>query len=191
MRPTVYAASRPYPGQTACGDVWLSLNTNYGLRVAVIDGAGHGPDAEVAAIRAKELILAAGEEEASRVLRRCHEALHGTRGAVITIIDIHAHELVLSGVGNVEGRLVTADRQRRILPDRGLLGATLPTIRPLTLPLPTEWAFLVYSDGVSSRLQTPWSDFTDGFDPAALVEEKLEAWGRVTDDATLVLILPR
>lgn len=191
MTPSVYAASRPYPGETACGDTWLSLPLKDGLRVAVIDGAGHGPAAEAAATRAKELILACGDEAASQVLRRCHEALHGTRGAVISIIDVRDGELVFSGVGNVEGRLVGPELHQRVLPDRGLLGAALPTVRPMTLTLPPTWAFWIHSDGISSRLLSPWSDFEDGADPATLVEEKLQTWGRVTDDATLVLILPR
>lgn len=191
MTPSVYAASRPYPGETASGDTWLSLPFKDGLRVAVIDGAGHGPAAEAAALLAKDLILAARDEAASQVLRRCHEALHGTRGAVISIVDLLGDEVTFSGVGNVEGRLVGPELHQRVLPDRGLLGAALPTIRPMTLTLPPSWAVWVHSDGVSSRLLSPWSDFEEVLDPAKLVEEKLQTWGRTTDDATLVLIRPR
>jgi hypothetical protein len=184
-----YIATRPFPGQTVNGDAWLVMTPQRGARIAVIDGAGHGPQARQASELAMASLTESQERPLTEALTLCHQVLVGSRGAVISIVQFDGEQVEFAGVGNVEGRLFGGEKPAHLAPGRGLLGMALPTIRPQTFPLHETWAILLFTDGISQRsgLQLDPRHIED---PQTYVDEGLAAWGRVTDDATLTLILP-
>jgi negative regulator of sigma-B (phosphoserine phosphatase) len=99
---------RPFPGEDVSGDRHVAASAARGLTIAVIDGLGHGPAAASAAARAAEVVEGHPDAQPEDLVRLCHEALHGTRGAAMTIASIDAGpgELVWLGVGNVQAALL-------------------------------------------------------------------------------------
>jgi serine phosphatase RsbU (regulator of sigma subunit) len=185
----VAAATRPYPTEVENGDVWHVDWQSGGCRIAVIDGLGHGPQAAAAAASARDTLKAAPDAHPTEALRLCHEALRGSRGAAIGIATLAPDlgQLTFAGVGNVEARLVTSDQTIRLPSSRGIVGATLPTIRPIEARLESNWLLLIHSDGVSDRFVIDTPAETDLTEPQQLTDALLLQWGRVTDDATIVV----
>ena len=184
----IAAFSRPHPSETANGDLWLSIPHKNGWRITIIDGAGHGPAAAKAAGVAEAIFRSSEGRNLSEVLRCCHDELRGTRGAVMSIAEIVDNQLTFVGVGNVDGLLVDSTGAKRLLPDRGMLGAALPSARPFTTNLTEPWVFVMHSDGVSDKFGA--NLMVNGIiaSPEAFARDTVDAWGRNSDDATLVVI---
>ncbi len=189
----IAVASRPYPGEEANGDAHAVQRHGDVWRIALIDGLGHGPDAAAAARAACDALALHPELPVADALAVCHRALHGTRGAAITVVslDLAAGAAVFAGVGNVDVRLRQRGRDERYLPQRGIVGGAIPTVRPLALPLrDPDWLLVLHTDGVSDRFALA----RDGESPDAalqpLADALLEEWGRATDDATVLIAYP-
>src|SRR5439155_13953575 len=146
---------RPMPGEDVSGDRHVATSAARGLAIAVIDGLGHGPDAAHAAGRAAEVVEGHPDAQPEELVRRCHEALQGTRGAAITIalIDATAGELIWLGVGNVQATVlqseVTDGRGREWVPLRGgVVGYVLPALRSGRVRLQRDDVLVLATDGV-------------------------------------------
>jgi hypothetical protein len=184
----IYSASRPHPHEDVNGDAWISHEVNGVARIAVIDGLGHGGIAAEAAQAAIEALNSCPTLPPAEAIHLCHKALHHTRGAAISIasIDVRHKAVRFAGIGNVECRLLGEEREQRLVPFRGIVGGRIPTVREFQLPLDREWALLLHTDGVSARFDLSQPDLAVK-ELAHLPEELLARWGRLTDDATVVL----
>jgi serine phosphatase RsbU (regulator of sigma subunit) len=189
---TIGAATRPYPGEVVSGDMWIVHRGARTYRIALIDGLGHGPEAAAAAQAACDALATHPDAPAVEALALCHRALVGTRGAAISIavIDPSSAELTYAGVGNVEGRVRQGDREQRLTIYRGIVGKAMPTVRPFTVALETDWLLLMHTDGISSRFVLPRTlPLGDGA-PQTLAERLLQDAGKAIDDATMVVASP-
>ena len=189
-RIAIVAATRPHPHETVSGDAWtVQWAADGACRLAVVDGLGHGPAAHEAAAAAVRALAAAPDLAPERALALCQRALAGTRGAALAIvrIDLAAGRLTYAGVGNVEGRLWRPEGERRLLAQRGIVGATLPTIRPVDArPRGGLAPASLHSDGVSDRFASAaLPEWGGPIQP--LAEAILRRHGRVTDDATVLI----
>ncbi len=75
----------PLPGQDVSGDSHMIKSLKNGILIAVVDGLGHGYEAAAAAKIAIETLDTSADEQIIAMVRRCHEALKGTRGVVMSI----------------------------------------------------------------------------------------------------------
>src|SRR5438128_10287518 len=69
-------------GEMESGDLHLVKRVGRGTLVAAVDGLGHGAEAAAAARAAVAALDRYAEESLPPLVRRCHEALAGSRGAV-------------------------------------------------------------------------------------------------------------
>jgi negative regulator of sigma-B (phosphoserine phosphatase) len=182
---------RPFPGEDVSGDRHVAASATRGLTIAVIDGLGHGPEAASAAGRAAAVVEGHPDAQPEELVRRCHEALHATRGAAITIasIDAQSEELVWLGVGNVQATVLQPepadDRGREWVPLRGgVVGYLLPALRSGRVPLQRGDVLVLATDGVRPVFGG-WPAPNQA--PAAVAERILDEQGRDSDDA-LVLV---
>ena len=191
-RVVVGAANRPHPGESVSGDSWLVEDVAGGLRVSLIDGAGHGPGAAFAARTAAAALAAAPSASVGECLRHAHEALRATRGAVMSVafIDAAAGTLSLAGVGNVEAALLNGDVETHPVTQRGMLGVAMPRTRPLTIALADQWTLVLYSDGVRGRFTLRAPDFAT-LPARELADAILRDFARADDDATVVVLRSR
>ena len=92
-------------GQTESGDLHLVKPVGRGVLVAAVDGLGHGAEAAAAARAAVTALDRHADEFLIPVVRKCHEALIGTRGVVMSLayLDGAKRSLIWLGIGNVEG----------------------------------------------------------------------------------------
>jgi serine phosphatase RsbU (regulator of sigma subunit) len=186
-------AGRPHPDEVVNGDAYAVHWSGDRCRIAVIDGLGHGIDAARASGRAIETLAAHPDLDPVESLRRCHAALAGTRGAAMSVarFDLARRELAYAGVGNVEGHLWQDGRQEHLIAYRGIVGSAMRTVRPFTVALGAEWAFLLHSDGISARADLLAAGLPEIRDPEALARAILERYARQHDDALALVALPR
>jgi serine phosphatase RsbU (regulator of sigma subunit) len=183
------AAGRPFPGEKVSGDGWSIDWHESTCRIALIDGLGHGAEAAEVTLAATTTLAGRPELAPADALRLCHQALRGTRGAVISIaqIDLARARLTYAGVGNVEARLWQPPERQRPIAYRGIVGVILPTLRSFELQLRANWILVLHTDGVTSRFELEELAPLVCGDPQLLADEILRCWGRQTDDATVII----
>lgn len=174
------------------GDLHLVLPTARGALVAVIDALGHGPEAAATARLAAPLLTAHRAEPLPLVIQRCHEGLHHSRGAVMSlaVVDVRMASLTWTGVGNVDALLLRAPAQppraNEAVPSRGgVVGYQLPPLREAVTQLFPGDTLVMVTDGIGSG-------FAAGLDLACTAQETAESilarHGKRNDDA-LALVL--
>ena len=179
-------------GETRSGDLAVFAPYAGGALVAVIDGLGHGDDAADAADAAGDILRAHADWEPQALLQRCHEALRGTRGAVMTFawFDLEVPQLRWAGVGNVEARLVRGaatfgDRHDSALVLGGVVGYNLPPVRPTRTDLRPGDAVAFATDGIDADYS---GSLTPGLPAQRLAERILSRHARSTDDALAAVV---
>jgi serine phosphatase RsbU (regulator of sigma subunit) len=173
------------------GDLHVVAEFPGGALVALIDGLGHGPEAALAAREAARVLEERPRDPLDELIRRCHDALHGTRGAVMSVASFDAQQssMTWAGVGNVEALLLRADRsaerRREVISLRGgVVGYQLPPIRASTLAVGPGDTLVMASDGLRSGFAT---GIPLHWGPQALADSLLERHARGSDDALVVV----
>jgi negative regulator of sigma-B (phosphoserine phosphatase) len=185
-------AAAPLPGQQSSGDSHLVLIHPGGALVVAVDALGHGPEAERAALRAVALFAETPAVPIAEQLRRCHQALLGDRGVVVSLasFDVANGIMTWAGVGNVEAVLVRPNDGRPasrsgLVVIGGVVGGDLPEVRPQQLPVAPGDVVVFATDGVRR-------DFVDAVDPLAppegLAADLLARFAKGTDDALVLAI---
>jgi serine phosphatase RsbU (regulator of sigma subunit) len=184
-------AARPRRGETASGDVAVVRPFRHGALVAVIDGLGHGEEAAHAARLAATELEAHAPESVIALIRRCHTALRGTRGVVMSLASFNALDDTMTwlGVGNVEGLLVRAASapeplRETVLLRGGVVGYELPPLQALVVPVTPGDCLVFATDGVRNAFTATVS--ANG-KTARQAEDLLSRYAGETDDA-LVLV---
>ena len=159
--------------------------------VGVVDGLGHGDGAAATARVAAETLRMHASEPIQFLVRRCHDALLGTRGAVMSVAAFDSREGTMAwlGVGDIEGVLVFADPSAVptyvvLTTLGGTVGGHLPSIRPWVIPVSPGDTLVFTTDGIRSGLATT---VALALTPQRLADQILERGFKGTDDA-LVLV---
>jgi negative regulator of sigma-B (phosphoserine phosphatase) len=181
-------ASRAQDGGAVSGDHYVVRQLGRETLVAVVDGLGHGYDAESAARLAIATLESEAHVEIIGLVRRCHTVLARTRGVVMSLaaLDPARETITWLAVGNVEGVLTRSGTAKResILMRGGIVGHRLPPLRAATLPLGAGDLLVFATDGIregfaeSLRADAPLQEIAD---------RVLARHGRPDDDA-LVLV---
>jgi serine phosphatase RsbU (regulator of sigma subunit) len=172
------------------GDLEVVAPFDGGALCAVIDGLGHGAEAAEAARAAASLLAEHAGEPVTDLIHRCHAAIRGTRGAVMSLaaFDVTRASMTWAGVGNVEAVLFSADPsgQRRgdLMTRGGVVGYQIPPIRAVTLPVVPGDTLVMATDGLRSGFEC--GPLLPGA-PDEIAARLFRDWARGTDDA-LVLV---
>lgn len=180
--------------QTECGDAFTVQPTAAGFLIAAVDGLGHGADAARAARRAVDTINRSAEGSPQEILRECHRALVGTRGAAISIaqVDLAQGSLDWLGVGNVEGVVVSPaahpgqTRQSESLVVRGgVIGYELPNLVVNHLPFGLGAVLVFATDGIKQGFG---GEIDPGRNPQWTADQIMSRYDRGTDDALVLVV---
>ncbi len=185
-------AMRTRRGEATSGDLGVVTLLREGVLVAGIDGLGHGDEAARAARKAAAVVHESPSQDLALLVRRCHDALKGTRGAAISLAFVSPSEggVTWLGVGNVEGRVLSGDpsapKPKGSLPlGNGVPGHELPPVRATRLDLRAGDVIVLATDGVASA-------FADSLDVSgstqAISERILADHWRPLDDALVVAV---
>ena len=185
------AASRPMTRGGELGDACLVRSVEHGLLLVVVDGLGHGTEAAHAAKSALQAIERSTQVLPSTLVVECHRALQSTRGVVmgIALVDTGASALTWIGVGDVRAVLCRAEpsgpsRQEALFTHNGVVGRSLPPLRPVMRSLQVGDTVVVATDGIrgSFALEVRGSERTE-----RVANNLLERFAVPSDDA-LVLV---
>lgn len=191
--PEVGIYGRPMPGQGVSGDEALILREGDALRIAVVDGLGHGARAAEAAVLAIDTFAQACKKGLSAALVSVDDALQGTRGAVMRAASVSwpGGEIETVGAGNIGCAVLRADGLQRCSGNGFTLGdriARPKLLRADVMPLNSSELFLLFTDGVSSRLSVDAESPMMAQHPALIAAQLCETYAKATDDALLVVI---
>ncbi len=185
-------AQRAFPGEEVCGDLALIKLVAGGVLLAVVDGLGHGREAAAVARTAVTILENHATDALSVLVRRSHEGLARTRGAVMTLayLDGGYGRLVWVGVGNVEAVLLRGRNQQRLPFSRavlrsGVVGYQLPAIVPRTVAVNPGDLLVFATDGIRSDFA---QDLDGGQTPQQLADYILERDCKGTDDALVLVV---
>lgn len=161
----------PHPGQTVSGDMHLVESFATGVLVAAVDGLGHGSEAATVAQLAIATLQTHASDSVLLLMKRCHEILRGTRGAVLSVASFYPLDDTMTwiGVGNVEGVLLRPDEKvgftrDYVLLHGGVVGLQLPPLRAFVIPVQPGDILVFATDGIRSG-------FSEGLPPQTTPQE--------------------
>lgn len=185
-------AARPLAGQTVSGDLHVVEFIDRGVLLAAIDGVGHGDEAHAMAEFAAGILKKNANESVISLVKQCHEALAGTRGAVMTLASVDASNDMVTwmGVGNVEARLFRAEADishpcEHILLRGGLLGLQLPALQASMMPLARGDLIVFATDGIQMGFEAGVKQTET---PKQIADEILRRYFKGTDDALVLAV---
>ena len=179
-------ASRPKPGESACGDQTAIIHDSEGVLIAVVDGLGHGPEAEKAALAACAFVRDNSAMDLSSMMKALDRAIAATRGAAVTLVRVSPKTGGFKhvAVGNVEwSSLRRLERHPLTVP--GVVGARYRKVVQTRGRLVPGDIVVLYTDGISSRF-----DLESGrnLGAQAVADHLLDTRAKAHDDATCVVI---
>lgn len=180
---------RPKAGQTVCGDQFgrFRLDDRSGYLLAIVDGLGHGVEAQVAA----EVAIAAmgpnrhlGLTELAAALDR---DLRQTRGVALGMarIDLQRRRLTYFGVGNIRAALV-ANAVTRFSNNYGIVGGGIRSLRLDLVDISGGEHLVMFTDGVNDAADMDLASLASAMSPAQMAVTILGEWGTEADDAAVL-----
>ncbi len=184
-------AQRAKMGILVCGDAYLLLEAGPRLVVALADGLGSGEKAAHSAQLAMQGVAEHAAAALNDILSYCHYTILAAGGVGVMMailrLDTAGRSLEFSGVGNIRFQ---AHSRQNIQPFTrfGYLGVRLPSLQVFRFPYDAGDAFVLHSDGISTRFHL--SHHTRDLEAGAqsLAERILEQYGKAHDDATVVVV---
>jgi len=137
----------------ACGDVWHLAFDGPNLSALVIDGLGHGEDAEHAARAGEKAFARTPFASPVLLLEDIHQAMIGTRGGALAVaqFDAQRDKLTFTGIGNIGASLIAPDKSRGLASHPGIVGGQYRKAQPFDYAHVNGQLLIMYSDGLQSR----------------------------------------
>lgn len=182
--------SRPYMGCKVNGDVYYIKEFNNKVILALIDGLGHGIEANKAAIRAKELLEENNYKPLKELLYSIDNGMKNTRGAVIgvCIIDKETKIFQYGSIGNVQLRYILNNKTKKFIATNGTLGVSLNTrVNVQQSSYENGGIIAMNTDGISNKWE--YDEYLDIplHNPAVLSNMIFRDFARDNDDATVLV----
>jgi len=177
-------------GETRCGDAWSLVQSGARAALIVVDGLGHGPQAEQAALACIGAFAAAPFDAPAAALQRAHGAMRHTRGASAAIaqLDFDADRVRICGAGNIVARLVSGIDVRSFVCQHGTLGVQLGRLQEVDVDWPAHAVFVMHSDGIAGRWDLLSAPGLIRCDPTVIAGWLLREHADGRDDATVVVV---
>lgn len=189
-RLTFGAATRAYHLLRENGDTFVIRQWGDHALAGIIDGLGHGEFAQRASQAARQYLENHFDQPLESLFQGAGRACRATRGVVMALVrfDLDRSKVTVASVGNIEVRVLGNAQPSRLIVRRGIVGhPSAPK------PVSTEHAWgpesflIMHSDGVHTRWTS--EQFLDlAHDaPDALARRLLHSYGRIDDDATVLV----
>ena len=189
-RYVVGAVCVPMSGESECGDSWVVQQNASVVRVAIVDGLGHGHEAAVAASEAMRVVRELGDASPVDVVQSAHGPLRATRGAAIAVatIDRRSSVVEFAGIGNIVGTILGASSTKSLASHAGIVGHQMRHVHQFTYDWPSHGYLVLHSDGLSARWRADAYPGLIGHDPAILAGVLHRDFARTRDDATVLVV---
>jgi anti-sigma regulatory factor (Ser/Thr protein kinase)/serine/threonine protein phosphatase PrpC len=180
--------NRPCRGELVSGDAVSITRVDGHVLLAVVDGLGHGRDANTAAKTVTRFLRKEGDADLAHVMGRLNERLRGTVGAAVSLctIDLESAAVRYLAVGNTVLR-IEGDRSHRIGAVAGTVGTQLVKTRVESAHLAPGEVLVIHTDGISDRAGL--EEYPQmRYQPVSTVAETLVSrFGKRHDDATALV----
>lgn len=187
VRPLIVAK----PKETCSGDGYFVQRSDRYTKLILVDGLGHGPDANTALNEAVAAFKQCASHSPAEIIRFIHPKVRKTRGLVATIavIDRQLKQLHIGGVGNISAKLYGgAIRSKSPLPYNGIIGHNIPnTINDQIIDLDGYQQLVLCSDGMRSRWDIPKFPILVRHDPSIQAAAIFKEFARGTDDMSVLV----
>jgi anti-sigma regulatory factor (Ser/Thr protein kinase)/serine/threonine protein phosphatase PrpC len=186
-------ATMPKPGFAENGDGYVIRMWGSTALVAVIDGVGHGAPAHAAAQAARVYLEAHADIPMEAIFRGVGVACRGTRGVVMAVarFDRQAGSLEFASVGNIESHVLGTRTPMSFIVRRGIIGVNAPDPKVSTSRWPSGGTLVLHSDGVASHWDDDAAATIASLSATAGARELLVRYGKLMDDATVLVVKPR
>lgn len=183
------AYSREKPGEKLNGDAYLinHISADKTL-VAVIDGLGHGNDANLPAQLAREQMILNIDIPIDNIMQKVHSSLKGTRGATISmaIIDTSKSVINYTGIGNIESWIISGNQKKSCISQRGIVGHNIRSPRVQKLDFNKGDYLCMFSDGITTRWDI--EDLDKNNHPQKNAELIMDKYSKINDDASILIV---
>lgn len=174
----------------ACGDTWHLTFNGSRLSVLVIDGLGHGEEAERAARAGEQAFAESPFAAPASLYEDIHRAMTGTRGGAVAVAqyDGHADRLHFLGIGNIGASLIGPEKTRGLASHPGIVGGQFRRAQPFDYAQVNGHLLIMYSDGLQSRWNLQDYPGLAQRHPAVIAAILHRDFCRGRDDVTVLVI---
>ena len=174
-----------------CGDQYGYWHADGTTLLCMVDGLGHGKDAEIAAKAAVEYVGEHRTEPLRDILVGCDSELRYTRGVAmgIALVDGQFGKIQFAGVGNTRARVVTGRNRKsfHMTSAYGIVGAGIRSVVAEVFDIVSGDLVIMYTDGLKEVFDISGYDAALFLDVQRLAERILLDWNRTTDDAAVLV----
>lgn len=186
----VARAVRARRGCEHCGDAVAHWQVDALHILCVVDGLGHGRDAQAAAQASMAYVEGHLTRPLTEIFAECDRAVTSTRGVAMGIarVDTDRGTLEYAAVGNTRAMLSTGRTRRYLISCPGIVGGGYRRLQAETLELAPAQRLFLYTDGLPRRLDH--QDFQSRLasdPPQLLANELLTTLGNQRDDNALMI----
>ncbi|WP_097088533.1 MULTISPECIES: ATP-binding protein [unclassified Pseudomonas] len=174
----------------ACGDTWRLAQNDEFLSALVIDGLGHGEEAEHAARSGAQAFTDAPFGAPQQLLPEIHQAMRGTRGGAVALarFDRRSGHLGFVGIGNISASLQGGERTRGLASLPGIVGEQYRTAVQYDHHIEPRQLLVMHSDGLQTRWRLEDYPGLAARHPAIIATVLHRDFCRARDDATVLVI---
>lgn len=172
----------------ACGDVWHLAFDGPRISALVIDGLGHGIEAERAARAGETTFAQSPFASPLLLLDDIHVAMTGTRGGALAIAQFDGEALRFVGIGNIGACLIAPDTSRGLASHPGIVGGQYRKAQPFDYAHANGHLLIMYSDGLQSRWNLQDYPGLVHRHPAVIAAVLHRDFCRGRDDVTVLVI---
>ena len=174
----------------ACGDSWHVTLEGQRVSALVVDGLGHGEEAERAARAGVDAFVQAPFTPPQQLLGELHHAMGGTRGGAVAIAqyDGERDSLAFIGIGNIGATLVGGDRPRGLASHPGIVGGQYRKGQVFDYAHLKGHLLVMFSDGLQTRWNLQTYPGLAHRHPAVIAAVLHRDFCRGRDDVTVLVI---
>lgn len=174
----------------ACGDTWHLAYNGANVSALVIDGLGHGEEAERAAKAGERAFAQTPFASPVLLMEDMHREMIGTRGGAAAFAQFNAARdaLTFTGVGNIGASLIAAAKSRGLASHPGIVGSQYRKAQPFDYANVNGHLLIMYSDGLQSRWNLQDYPGLVHSHPAVIAAVLHRDFCRLRDDVTLLVV---
>jgi len=174
----------------ACGDVWEIAIQGKRLSMLIVDGLGHGPGAESAAMAGAIGFNRDPFAEPVLLLEEIHQEMRGTRGGVVAIAQFDAAQdrLRFLGIGDIGAVLIGQEKPRGLVSYPGIVGHRHRKGVVANIDGCAGQLLILFSDGLKSRWDLHDYPGLLHRHPAVIAAVLNRDYRRGTDDVTVMVM---
>lgn len=179
---------RALGGNLFCGDRALQWVTETATILCLVDGLGHGEQAEHAANQSLQYVASNLDRPLSEIIHGCNGAIRNTRGVAMGIVSIRRHDQIIefAGVGNIHGAFL-GKKTDRLFSIPGIVGGGFGQLAIQTAPLVDEVTVAMFTDGVTNDAYGVLARLSGDYDLDGAASTIERECGKDSDDMGILL----